>query len=294
MVVERIFPLKEIRRNPSRVAALGFVFVCISVILANMAHQPPMGFFIIALTVIPAIPFFLRMTIWEEKGEEMYVTFISAIPKSKSSKGMKGISHIYNDIIKLYVYFFFGCIIGFAFTSSVMPAEASKSMFSDLQFPSTQLPDITISGIFLHNFQLMLIMVLFSLVYSVGAVFLLVLNAAAIGLFLQTGIRQNVSNFYSLGVLSYPAAFFAGSFNGIIKLLPHGICEFSGFFIASVAGGILSVAIERKAYKRWAVLKILLIDVAKLLILATLLIAVGAWIESSYTTIESILPSFLK
>jgi uncharacterized membrane protein SpoIIM required for sporulation len=294
MVVERIFPMRKIRQNPSRVAALGFIFVCVSVILANMTNSPPMGFFIVALTVIPAIPFFLRMTIYEEKGEEMYIALISATPRSSIQKGVKSLTNIYNSIIKLYIYFFVGCIIGFAFTSSVMPAQASKSMFSDLQFTSTTAPDISFSGIFMHNFQLMLTMVLFSLVYSVGAIFLLVLNAAVIGIFLETAIRQNVSNFYSLGVLSYPAAFIVGSFSGILKLLPHGICEFSGFFFASVAGGILSVAIERKAYKRWAVLKIILIDVAKLLVLATLLIAAGAWIESSYPVINSILPSFLK
>jgi len=234
------------------------------------------------------------MTIYEEKEEEIYIALISAAPKGRIDKGVKGIVNTYNVIIKLYMYFFFGCILGFAFTSSVMSAEASKSMFSDLQFISNTVPDVSFLGIFLHNFQLMLTMVLFSLVYSVGAIFLLVLNAAVVGIFLEGVIRQNISNFQSFGALSYPAAFIVGSFDGILKLLPHGICEFSGFFFASVAGGILSVAIERKAYRRWAVLKIILIDVAKLLILATLLIAAGAWIESSYPLINSILPSFLK
>ena len=295
MVVERIFPIKEMWRKPWRVTGLGFIFVCVSVILANMAHQPPMGFFIVALTVIPAIPFFLKMTICEERGQEMYIAFISAAPKGKFEKVTEGITSIYNHIIKLYAYFFFGCIMGFAFTSSIMPEQASMSMFSDLKFTSTEVPDISFWGIFLHNFKLMLVMVVFSIIYSVGAVFLLVLNAAVIGIFLETGIRQNLLNFSSLGVLSYPAAFGIGSFEGILRLLPHGIWEFSGFFIASVAGGIISVAIERKAYKRADITRFMLVDIAKLLILATLLIAAGAFIESTlYPALESMLPSFLK
>jgi len=295
MVVERIFQMKSIRRNPCLVSILAFIFVCLSTILANLAHQPPMGFFIIALVVMPAIPFFLRMTIYEERGQEIFIKFISAIPAKKFEEGRReGLVSLYNNIIKLYMYFFLGSVIGFAFTSSIMPEETSKLMFMDIrQFLQTfinatpqvlnQLNTAKFWDIFFHNFKLMLIMVLFSVVYSIGAVFLLVFNAAVIGLFLEAGIRKKLLTFSSLGILSYPAAFVVGSFEGILRLLPHGICEFSGFFMASVAGGIISVAIERKAYKRQPVLKLLLVDVAKLLILATLLLALGALIESSYS-----------
>ena len=300
MVVERIFPLKETKKNPWLVSLIGFIFVCLSVILATMTHQPPMGLFIIALTVMPAIPFFMRMTICEERGEEILIKFISAIPPKKFEKGKAGLISIYNNIIKLYMYFFLGCVIGFAFTSTIMPEGSSELVFLDI---TQLLPRILMTspqalnqstasfwGIFSHNFKLMLIMVFFSILYSIGAIFLLVLNAAVIGLFLEDGIRAMLPSFSSLGVLTYPTAFLFGSLDGILRLLPHGICEFSAFFMASVAGGILSVAIERKAYKRAAILRPLLLDVAKLLILAVLLLAIGAFIESSY----SILPNFLK
>jgi len=235
------------------------------------------------------------MTICEERGEEMYIAFVSVTPKSRFGKITEGITSIYNHVIKLYAYFFVGCIIGFAFTSSIMSEQTSKSMFGDLQFTSTGVSDISFLGIFAHNLNLMLLMVLFSIVYSVGAIFLLVLNAAVIGIFLETGIRQSIINFSSLGPLAYPAAFVVGSFEGILRLLPHGMWEFSGFFIASVAGGIISVAIERKAYKRWDAARFMLVDIATLLILATLLIAAGAFIESTlYPALESMLPSFMK
>jgi len=290
MVVERIFQVKDVQKHPCLISAAAFVFVCISVILATMAHQPPMGFFIIALTVMPAIPFFMRMTICEEKKEELLMKFISAIPEKKFEKGKReGLVSLYDDIIKLYVYFFLGCVIGFAFTSSIMPAETSRSMFMDLQFLSPNTPDVSFWGIFSHNFKLMLIMVFFSVVYSIGAIFLLVLNGAIIGLFLEQEIRAAISGLSYLGVLTYPSAFVLGSLNGILKLLPHGMWEFSAFFMASVAGGILSVAIERKAYKRMPLFKKILFDIAKLLMLAILLVAVGAFIESSYPMVRDLL-----
>jgi uncharacterized membrane protein SpoIIM required for sporulation len=290
MVVERIFQIKDIQKHPCLISAVAFVFVCISVILATMAHQPPMGFFIIALTVMPAIPFFMRMTICEEKKEELLMKFISAIPEKKFEKGKReGLVSLYDNIIKLYVYFFLGCVIGFAFTYSIMPAETSRSMFMDLQFLSPNTPDVSFWGIFSHNFKLMLIMVFFSLVYSIGAIFLLVLNGAIIGLFLEQEIRAAISGLSYLGVLTYPPAFVLGSLNGILKLLPHGMWEFSAFFMASVAGGILSVAIERKAYKRMPLFKKILFDIAKLLMLAILLVAVGAFIESSYPMVRDLL-----
>jgi uncharacterized membrane protein SpoIIM required for sporulation len=294
VVVERIFQIKEIRTKPYLISVVAFIFVCISVILATMAHQPPMGFFIIALAVMPAIPFFMRMIISEEKGEEIFIAFICSIPPQKFEKGKKqGLVSLYNNLIKLYMYFFLGSVIGFAFTASIMPQVSSTLVFSDIRnlFSSVSpTVDASFQGIFLHNLYLMLIMMFFSLVYSIGAIFLLVLNAAVIGLFLETEIRAKLLELSSLGMFAYPAAFISGSAVGILKLLPHGICEFSGFFIASVAGGIISVAIERKAYERRAVLKIILRDVAKLLLLAILLLAIGAFIESSYSS----LPAFLK
>jgi len=300
MVVERIFQAEMIKRHPCLISAVAFLFVCISVLLAVMTHSPPLGFFIIALTVMPAIPFFVRMTICEEKGEEMLVKFISAIPAKNFEAGKKGLVSLYNNLIKLYTYFFLGCVVGFAFTSSVIPGEYSKVVFSDIwQILSTTSPqpvDLSFWGIFFHNFKLMLIMVFFSLVYSIGAIFLLVLNAAIIGVVvLGEGIRTVLPDLASLGSLAYPSAFVTGSLEGILRLLPHGICEFSAFFIASVAGGLFSVAIERKAYKRMPVFRRIVLDVLKLLVLATLLLAAGAFIEAVlYPAVESMLPGFLK
>jgi uncharacterized membrane protein SpoIIM required for sporulation len=306
MVVEQIFRFEEFQRKPYLISAAAFIFTCISVILATLIPNPPMGFFIVALTVMPAIPFFIRATVCEERGEEIFTKLASAIPAKKFERGGKSrLVSMYNATIQLYMYFFLGCVLGFAFTSSVMSQSNSDSMFSDIKqlmlsvtgASSQALNTLNTTsfwssfwGIFFHNLNLMLIMLLFSFVYSIGAVFLLVLNAAVIGLFFEQGIRAMLPGFSSLGLLAYPAAFVAGSFLGILELLPHGICEFSAFFMASVAGGLISVAIERRAYKKWATLKVILADVAKLLILAVLLLAVGAFIESSY----SMLPSFLK
>jgi uncharacterized membrane protein SpoIIM required for sporulation len=302
MVVEQIFRFEEIQKKPYLVSALAFLFTCISVILATMIPTPPMGFFIIALTVMPAIPFFLRVTLCEEKGEEIFTKFVSAIPEKKFERGRrKRLVPIYNTIIQLYMYFFLGSVMGFAFTSTIMPESYSTLIFSDVRQlmlsvlnTSAQvlnpLKTSSFSDIFFHNMRLMLVMVLFSLVYSIGAIFLLVLNAAAIGLFFEQGIRSMLPGLSSLGPLAYPAAFIAGSLSGILELLPHGICEFSAYFMASVAGGLFSIAIERKAYRRWATFKIILTDVAKLLILATLLLAIGALIESSYAAVEPMLP----
>ncbi|NYZ78663.1 stage II sporulation protein M [Candidatus Micrarchaeota archaeon] len=302
MVVEQIFRFEEIQRKPYLVSAAAFIFTGISVILATMIPNPTMGFFIIALTVMPAIPFFIRATVCEEKGEEIFTKLASAIPAKKFERGRKSkLVSMYNTTVQLYMYFFFGCVIGFAFTSSIMPESSSQLVFSDvrqlmLSVMSTSsqalntLNTTSFWEIFSHNLKLMLVMVLFSFVYSIGAVFLLVLNAAVIGLFFEQGIRNMLPGFSSLGLLAYPTAFIAGSFVGILQLLPHGICEFSAFFMASVAGGIISVAMERKAYKKRATFKVILADVAKLLILAVLLLALGAFIESSY----SMLPSFLK
>lgn len=307
MVVEQIFHFEQFQRKPYLISAAAFIFTGISVILATLAPTFPMGLFIVALTVMPAIPLFIRATACEERGEEIFTKLKSAIPAKRFEQGTKRrLVPIYNNIIQLYMYFFLGCVLGFAFTSSVMPQRSSMMIFSDVRnlmftvmnSSSQALNPLNTSNfweIFFHNLKLMLLMLLFSFVYSIGAVFLLVLNAALIGLFLEQGIRGMIPGFSSLGVLAYPAVFIVGSVSGILKLLPHGICEFSAFFMASVAGGMISIAVERKAYKNEAALRIILTDVVKLLILAVLLVAAGAFIEAILSpTLEAMLPSFLK
>ena len=297
MVLEHALPSKKIERAPFLIAVLAFGFVVFAVMITLFSYSyigslypSASGLFTIMLVVMPAIPFFLHEMIREEREEEIVKKFIKSIPKKQFEKGKRvGFFDVYGNIIELYAYFFIGVTLGFAFFSSILSEEVSRKIFSDLW---TFVPKLifeafsysnfqTFQSYFMHNLEVLFLMLLFSLIYSIGSIFILVLNAAVTGIFLEQFIRMEMTNSLAYGIFAYPIAFIVGFVKGILLILPHGIFEFSAFFIGSIAGGILSIAIERRAYKRRE-FKDILMDVVKLVAIAVILLAIGAAIEASY------------
>jgi uncharacterized membrane protein SpoIIM required for sporulation len=66
----------------------------------------------------------------------------------------------------------------------------------------------------------------------------------------------------------------------LLRLLPHGIFEFGGYFFGAVAGGILSVAIIREKIRQGRFMPVLK-DSLIYLGISVALIAIGALIEVS-------------
>jgi uncharacterized membrane protein SpoIIM required for sporulation len=289
LVIEHLFSSKRIEREPWLVALMAFMFVAIAVSITRLIYfqGPPKaeslyGIFIIALAVMPSIPFFLHEIITEEKRQEF---------RCKGS-GFFTVFSCYSRLITFYSYFFIGTVLGFAFCAAILPGEISDAMFlaqqDEMKFfsaPSAQataqFSDLQFAEILFHNIQVLILMLVFSFIYSIGSIFLLVWNASLVGIFLESFIRNSFSLYSKFGLLGFPTAFAVGSFTGLIRLLPHGIFEISAFFVASIAGGIMSVAIERRMYRKSNIMEIAG-DVVKLLFIAFSLLAIGAFIESSY------------
>ncbi|MCX6778566.1 MAG: stage II sporulation protein M [Candidatus Micrarchaeota archaeon] len=287
MVLEHLFPSHRIEKHPWLIAWLAFVFVAIAVSITYYIYPTESGLFTITLVVMPAIPFLLHEVIMGERKQEDLCGHARSITKC------------YGKLIKFYAYFFVGTALGFAFCSSLLPPSVSDSMFSIqkneitpflpmLTFmvtdPSGGVPAGSFLGIFSHNFEVLFLMLAFSFVYSIGSIFLLVWNASLVGVFVENCIRNCVPQFAGYGALAFPMAFVFGMAKGFLMLLPHGIFEVSAFFTASVAGGVLSIAVERRMIGKID-MRDVFIDAGKLIAFSVLLLAIGAFIESSYPSV---------
>lgn len=297
MVLEHALPSKKIERAPFLVAVLAFAFVGFAVMVTLFSYSylgelypSASGLFIIMLVVMPSIPFFLHEMIREEREEEILKKSVKSIPRKQFEKAKKvGFLDVYWNVIELYAFFFIGTILGFAFFSSILSEEVSSKMFMDLRgFLPPSVGGFLSRGelmkfqnYFFHNIEVLFLMLLFSLLYSIGSIFILVLNAGVIGILLERFIRVEFTKSAAYGVFAYPVAFIVGSLEGLLVLLPHSMFEFSAYFVGSIAGGLLSIAIERRAYRKKE-FGAMLFDVVKLLAIAVVLLAIGAAIESSY------------
>jgi uncharacterized membrane protein SpoIIM required for sporulation len=104
---------------------------------------------------------------------------------------------------------------------------------------------------------------LLSFLFGTGATFILSWNASILGIFLANYARQGL----------YHTLLITGS-----GILPHATVEIVAYFLAGIAGGILSVGMVREKF--WSPeFKLMLKDSLLLLSIAVLAVVVGAFIE---------------
>jgi uncharacterized membrane protein SpoIIM required for sporulation len=122
--------------------------------------------------------------------------------------------------------------------------------------------------IFANNIYVLIFTLIFSLIFGAGAIFILAWNAsviaAAIGIFSKLELK-----YLPLGLLRY---------------MIHGLPEIAAYFIAALAGGIVSVAIikhDTKTKKFWSILQ----DSLNLIIIAIIILFLSALIEVFITPI---------
>lgn len=111
-----------------------------------------------------------------------------------------------------------------------------------------------------NNAQVMVFAFLFSLFFGAGAVFIIVWNASILGV--------------AIAKISETIWHIPGTSSIFVA---HGVLEIGAYIVAGLAGSIISAAVLRNNKK--AVLRIILVDSMKLLVLAIVLIAAGAFVE---------------
>lgn len=134
------------------------------------------------------------------------------------------------------------------------------------------------SKIFMNNFRVMILAILFSFAYGAGAIFILVWNASVIALAAGYTIRTNIAGLATMegtqGLADYLSI---GAHTIFIRYGIHGTIEILAYMVAALAGGIISVAVIRHHYKTEAFENII-IDTADLILIAIgLLVLAGAW-----------------
>jgi uncharacterized membrane protein SpoIIM required for sporulation len=144
----------------------------------------------------------------------------------------------------------------FLFSAGITVVYFIASYFSlvSLEMPGIfaySFPEAAFLEIFANNLRVSLLSWLLSFFYGAGAVLILALNAAVLGVFLSR--------------IQNPA------------VLIHAVPEFSAFFIAAVAGGVISIAFFTKETRR--TIEDNFMASVKLLTIATLLLITAALLE---------------
>ena len=194
-------------------------------------------------------------------------------------KGNLSFFQEHEEVIDFSLYFFIGVflvffVIGLSAPANIFSLEsiygepATQTEPSKIKFPKFEVDNKTkISGIIWNNIYVLVISFLLSVFYGSGSIFIILLNSSIFASALASAVRLKFG----------PLSFAAVSCNLSVMFF-HTLPELSSYFLAAIAGGVLSKAVikERHSFQN---IKKITYDGFKLMLLAIAVLILAAFIE---------------
>ncbi len=282
-MLEMLISPRKAERRPWELFFVGAFYASISVILVNWIFAQDAvlsnysGILIVTFSVMFSMPFVYYLIKLEEE-------------KITQNIGMLRLLREHEKALWAFLWLFFGFVVAFSFWYILLPSTDSfkaqidtyclinrpgnfQECVEQYGVKSTSTTAFTTSAerlflIFANNIYVLMFTLIFSLVFGAGVIFILAWNAsviaAAVGIFSQSSLS------------SLPI--------GLFRYMIHGLPEIASYFVAAIAGGIVSVAVikhEVGSEKFWEVLQ----DSLNLIIVAVVVLFLAALIEVFVTPI---------
>ncbi len=294
MVLEDILSDRVARKHPVDLLFVSFLMSTIAMWASYYVFRETTSVLTLAFVTMGLMP--LIHTIFVEEEEE----------EAEEQGPITAFLARHFDIIKLLGWFFIGLVLSSAFWYVMLPTDKEQLCFGDTCIPAPLRSKVfseqektyqfivgKVTGlagmptgnatresclgnyrnlggctefIYTNNAVVLGLAILFSFIWGAGTLFLLGWNASVIGVFIGKEVHDN------------------GLFSGLMKAfgyVPHGLPEVLAYFIGSVAGGIISVALTKRRYRRHEFQQIAM-DVLFLILLAYIVLFIGAIIEAYF------------
>lgn len=271
MVFEYLISPRKAEKRPWELFFLGLAIPSIALLLSLWVFQSYVSLNMIALTTIAVIPLIYNTIRLEEK-------------KDLRLQHERSRLREHSKVLSFYIFFFLGSVVAFALWYVYIPEQFVGNVFglqrdTIQQFDKQLLgesvgnaisPEAYMGTILLNNLKILAFCLVFSLFFGAGAIYLLTLNASIIGTAVGMFVQENI---YGIAT---------GLSLGLFRYLLHGVFEIAAYFLAGLAGGIISVAVVRHDFsgKKF---KIILQDSFDLILFAALFLFLGALVEVTVT-----------
>jgi len=266
MVLESMINPKNAEDKPWHVFIISIIYTFVAVFFAYFLFPSQASILSVALVTIIFVPFFQKLFTLEEKKEDM-----------AAHKQLKGnLFSRHSKIIYVFSAFFLGVIIAMSFIFIFFSESNLFSLQADTirGFSGAATQEGNFWRFFTNNTQVMVLVYILSLLFGAGSVFVLSWNASVIAVYAGSFAKSFVEQGIAPGL-----AYIYGVPLGLGSILLHGIPEIAAYFIAGLAGGILSVGIIREKLGSRN-FHLILKDSFILLITAEVLIFIAALIEA--------------
>jgi len=182
----------------------------------------------------------------------------------------------HKELIYAYFSIFFSAVLATYISYLLFPQifnEQVKAIY-DIKMEITMYGysikrDAFFSYILINNLKVLMMFFIFSIIFGAGSLYLLLWNSSIIGVFLGMKAMEYSGN-PIMKYVFYP-------FFSFIKILPHGILEFLGYFLASLSGAMLAMSLLIKDRDS---LQQIISDSLLLFLFSILFIVMGAFVEA--------------
>ncbi len=280
MVFEALLRAQKAEKRPFLVFLLGILYSSIAVIFGLFAFRRDESILVISFIVFAAIPLMYMVIRLEEK-KDRYVKKESVLLREHSKALFSFVALFLGILISLSLWYVF---LPYGYVKELFSSQIREVMIVEQGFSGTVVRPGLFSFVILHNLQVLFFSFLFSFFFGAGAIYILTWNASVIAVALGSFIREQMVSFSeSLGVTTLGAYF--GSFSyGLLGYMSHGIFEMIAYFIAGIAGGIISVAVIRHDLFNKKFRKIIY-DSLLLMGISVIVLLLGAFIESHISSL---------
>jgi uncharacterized membrane protein SpoIIM required for sporulation len=278
MVFEALTTPMAAEHRPWQMILLGMLYSSLGVLLGLWIFRDYASLIMVFLTVMGCIPIVYNTIKYEEGKDEDEQDF----PESKLLKE-------HWKAIEVFMYLFLGITIALIIWCIFLPTGLYTALFSTqtatitsinaaatTPVSTSQFSNFTL--IFFNNFKVLMFCILFSFLYGVGSIFILVWNASVIATAIGIFIRTKLAALATTVGLAKASGYFNVFSYGLLKYTIHGIPEILAYFIAGLAGGIISVAIINHTFGTKKFEKIIL-DTCDLLIISVFVLIAAAVLE---------------
>lgn len=267
-MLESLLNFKEVEKSPYMTFVWALMITTIGILFSTqLSYKIEVsgggvanltGLFAVIFTIVPSVYFLTTVIKKEEEKEEVCLI-------RHYDQGFWG-KHG-NDIL-MFMFYFFGVTFAFAIWAFVLPTDFFQVQLMKVEEIRSAVTGVAIqkgsmssfNAVLFNNVQVMMFAFIFSLLFGAGAVFIIVWNASVLGVFIGK---------LSKTIFHIPLE--------TLRFLPHGIPEILAYLCAGLAGGLVSAAVLR--CRSMKVLKLIVWDSLKILLIGLLLVVLAAWIE---------------
>lgn len=257
MVLEKLVSIREALRHPFWMFVIGAIVSLVSLSISFLIFPKSIGLFTTVSVTFIMTPFMVNLLTYETYATEVEI----------KKKMRMNLFQRHSRILLIYTTFFSGMVVALSLVFLFLPNTTVENLFQD------QINEIklirgnflfanTFSRILVNNIGVLILSVLFAFIFGSGAIFILTWNASV----LSTAIGLTAKSLG--GVSGIPVA--------ILTYLPHGIFEISAYFLAGIAGGILSALVMQK---KTGIFTLVVKDSLKIITGSVVLLVIAAVIE---------------